>query len=43
MQHVVQGPRVASACLASGRQIDYAEHGDPGGEAIVLLTAYADT
>jgi non-heme chloroperoxidase len=35
--------RFATARLSSGPRLHYAEQGDPGGEAIVFLPAYADS
>jgi non-heme chloroperoxidase len=43
MQHGVPPLRFATKRLASGPQVHYVEQGDPGGEAIVLLPAYADS
>ena len=43
MQQAVPPPRSAAARLASGPQIHYTEQGDPGGEPIVFLPAYADS
>lgn len=41
MQHAAPPPRFATVRLASGPQLHYAEQGDPGGEPILLLPAYA--
>jgi non-heme chloroperoxidase len=43
VQHVVPESRFATTRLATGPQVHYAEQGDPSGEAIVLLPAYADS
>ena len=43
MQQVVPPPRFATARLATGLRVHYAEQGDPGGEPIVFLPAYADS
>jgi non-heme chloroperoxidase len=43
MQHAVPPLRFATTRLATGVQVHYAEQGDPGGAAIVLLPAYADS
>jgi pimeloyl-ACP methyl ester carboxylesterase len=43
MQHAALPPRFATTRLASGPQVHYAEQGDPGGEPIVFLPAYADS
>jgi non-heme chloroperoxidase len=43
MQHAAPQLRFATTRLATGPQIHYAEQGDLGGEAIVLLPAYADS
>jgi non-heme chloroperoxidase len=43
MQHAAPPLRFATARLATGPQLHYAEQGDPGGEPIVLLPAYADS
>jgi non-heme chloroperoxidase len=43
VQHAVPPPRSATARLATGPQVHYAEQGDPGGEPIVFLPAYADS
>jgi non-heme chloroperoxidase len=43
MQHATPPLRFASTRLASGPLVHYAEQGNPGGEAIVLLPAYADS
>ena len=43
MHHAGRRLRFATTRLATGPQIHYAEQGDPGGETIVLLPAYADS
>jgi non-heme chloroperoxidase len=43
MQQAVPPPRLATVRLASDLQVHYAEQGDPGGEPIVFLPAYADS
>ena len=43
MRHTGPPLRLATARLASGPQVHYAEQGDPGGEPIVFLPAYADS
>ena len=43
MQQAVPPPRFATARLATGLQVHYTEQGDPGGEPIVFLPAYADS
>jgi non-heme chloroperoxidase len=43
MQQAVPPPRFATARLASGLRVHYAEQGDPGGEPILFLPAYADS
>jgi non-heme chloroperoxidase len=43
MQHTAPPPRFATARLATGPQLHYAEQGDPGGEPILFLPAYADS
>jgi pimeloyl-ACP methyl ester carboxylesterase len=43
MQHAAPPLRFATARLATGPQLHHAEQGDPGGEAIVFLPAYADS
>jgi non-heme chloroperoxidase len=43
MQQAAPPPRFATARLATGRRVHYAEQGDPGGEPIVFLPAYADS
>jgi hypothetical protein len=43
MQQDAQQLRFATARLASGLRVRYAERGDPGGEAIVFLPAYTDS
>ncbi len=43
MQQAVPPPRFGTARLASGPQVHYAEQGDPGGEPILFLPAYADS
>jgi hypothetical protein len=43
MQQDGQQLRFATARLASGPRVHYAEQGDPGGEAIVFLPAYTDS
>lgn len=43
MQQAVPPPRFATARLATNLQVHYAEQGDPGGEPIVFLPAYADS
>jgi len=43
MQQAVPPPRVATSRLATGPQVHYTEQGDPGGEPIVFLPAYADS
>ena len=43
MQQAVPAPRFGTARLASGPQVHYAEQGDPGGEPILFLPAYADS
>jgi non-heme chloroperoxidase len=39
----VPPPRSATARLATGPQVHYAEQGDPGGQPIVFLPADADS
>jgi non-heme chloroperoxidase len=43
MQHATPPPRFATVRLATGPQVHYTEQGDPGGEPIVFLPAYADS
>jgi non-heme chloroperoxidase len=43
MQHAAPPPRFATSRLATGPQVHYAEQGDPGGEPILFLPAYADS
>jgi non-heme chloroperoxidase len=43
MQHATPTLRFATTRLATGPLVHYAEQGNPGGEAIVLLPAYADS
>jgi non-heme chloroperoxidase len=43
MQRDVRRLRFATTRLATGPKIHYAEQGDPGGEAIAFLPAYADS
>jgi non-heme chloroperoxidase len=43
MPQAVPPPRLATARLASGLRVHYAEQGDPGGEPIVFLPAYTDS
>jgi pimeloyl-ACP methyl ester carboxylesterase len=43
MQHADRRPRFAATRLATGLQLHYAEQGDPGGETILFLPAYADS
>ena len=43
MHHAGRRLRFATSRLATGPQVHYAEQGDPGGETIVLLPAYADS
>jgi non-heme chloroperoxidase len=43
MQQEVPQLRFATARLASGLRVHYAEQGDPGGEVIVFLPAYTDS
>jgi non-heme chloroperoxidase len=43
MHHAGRRLRFATSRLATGPQVPYAEQGDPGGETIVLLPAYADS
>jgi non-heme chloroperoxidase len=43
MQQASPPPRFATARLASGPQVHYAEQGDPGGDPILFLPAYADS
>jgi non-heme chloroperoxidase len=43
MQHLDRRPRFATTRLANGLQVHYAEQGDPGGETILFLPAYADS
>jgi pimeloyl-ACP methyl ester carboxylesterase len=43
MQQAVPPPRFATARLATGLRVHYTEQGDPGGEPIVFLPAYADS
>jgi non-heme chloroperoxidase len=43
MQQDVPQLRFATARLASGPQVHYAEQGDPAGERILFLPAYADS
>jgi non-heme chloroperoxidase len=43
MQQAVPPPRFATSRLASGPKVHYAEQGDPGGEPILFLPAYADS
>jgi non-heme chloroperoxidase len=43
MRQAMPPPRGATAGLATGPRIHYSEQGDPGGEAILFLPAYADS
>lgn len=43
MQQVPGPPRFATADLATGVRLHYAEQGDPEGEAVIFLHAYADS
>jgi non-heme chloroperoxidase len=43
MQQAAPPPRFATLRLATGPQVHYAEQGDPDGEPIVFLPAYADS
>jgi non-heme chloroperoxidase len=43
MQQAVPPPRSMTTRLASGPQVHYTEQGEPGGEPIVFLPAYADS
>jgi non-heme chloroperoxidase len=43
MQQAVPPPRFATARLATGLRVHYTEQGDPGGEPILFLPAYADS
>jgi non-heme chloroperoxidase len=43
MHHAGRRLRFATTRLASGPQVHYAEQGDPDGETILLLPAYADS
>jgi non-heme chloroperoxidase len=43
MQHADRRLRFATVRLATGPQVHYAEQGDPGGETILFLPAYADS
>jgi non-heme chloroperoxidase len=43
MQQAVPPPRFATARLATGLRVHYAEQGDPGGQPILFLPAYADS
>jgi non-heme chloroperoxidase len=43
MQHADRRPRFATTRLATGPQVHYAEQGDPGGQTILFLPAYADS
>jgi non-heme chloroperoxidase len=43
MRHADRRPRFATTRLATGLKVHYAEQGDPGGEAILFLPAYADS
>jgi non-heme chloroperoxidase len=43
MQHAVPPLRFATTRLVTGPLVHYAEQGDPGGAAILLLPAYADS
>ena len=43
MQQAVPPPRFATARLATGLRVHYAEQGDPGGEPVLFLPAYADS
>jgi non-heme chloroperoxidase len=43
MQQAVPPPRFATSRLASGLRVHYAEQGDPGGQPILFLPAYADS
>ena len=43
MQQAVPPLRFATARLATGPQVHYTEQGDPGGEPILFLPAYADS
>jgi non-heme chloroperoxidase len=42
-QHAVPTLRFATARLATGIEVQYAEQGDPGGEALVFLHGYSDS
>jgi non-heme chloroperoxidase len=43
MQHLGPPLRSGTTRLATGPQVHYAEQGDPGGEPILFLPAYADS
>jgi non-heme chloroperoxidase len=43
MHHADRRLRFATTRLATGPQVHYAEQGDPGGEPILFLPAYADS
>jgi non-heme chloroperoxidase len=43
MQQAVPPPRFATTRLATGPQVHYTEQGDPGGQPILFLPAYADS
>jgi non-heme chloroperoxidase len=43
MHHADRRPRFATTRLATGPQIHYTEQGDPDGDPIVFLPAYADS
>lgn len=43
MQDAVPQPRFATALLATGVRLQYAEQGDPGGDVLVFLHGYVDS
>ena len=43
MQQAVPPPRFATSRLATGLQVHFTEQGNPGGEPILFLPAYADS
>jgi hypothetical protein len=43
MHHADRRLRFATTRIATGLQLHYAEQGDPGGETILFLPAYADS
>src|SRR3712207_2117749 len=42
-EHGVAGVRFGDVRLRTGPRLHYAEYGDPGGEALVLLHGYSDS